>query len=323
MHEYLERLLSIKRPSGGIGVEKALQLIGDVIGAAGEEWFRDEHDNIICTTTPTGTLFSCHTDTMHRTEGRNRINVDDFGIVTAWTTERHQAKVKPGMGFKSERDVLGADDGAGIYIMLRMIEEHIPGTYVFHANEEIGCVGSNAIAANPDYPINGYHLGDFTHAIAFDRRGTSDFITNQLGTEMCSAEFRYELTSRLNINTALSYKPAIGLVTDTAMYADFIPECINMSVGYYDEHTCDERLDLIHLETLLGVILDRQGMFENLPAARELPDYSNDTEDNYWDHQETIEGLCRCYPAAVADMLKAEGYDYHELFELLNRMDVI
>ena len=202
---------------------------------------------------------------MHGSDGFNEIRVDGFGIVTAWSKTPkavYSGLSKTARGYTGElqRDVLGADDGAGIYIMLRMIGAGIHGTYVFHADEEIGCVGSKALA-DKTFSIDGFDLlNDFTHAIAFDRKGTSDFIYDQLGEKMCSPTCQHELINRLNVDSALYYRPEIGLVTDTAMYADFVEECINLSVGYYDEHTVDERLDIGHLEMLLEHILDNPDM---------------------------------------------------------------
>ena len=281
----------------------------------------DLNGNVICTTNYSGVLFSCHTDTMHKDEGENDIEVDDFGIVTAW----RKPKVQSGMDAKRERDILGADDGAGIYIMLRMIEEGIPGTYVFHADEEIGCKGSRALAEAP-WSIGGFDLeDDFTHAIAFDRRGTSDLITWQLGMEMCSRACSVELMNRLNTESSLNYKPAEGIVTDTAMYEDQVQECINLSVGYYDEHTTDERLDLGHLYALLARILENPELFVGLPVARDL-DEEDITPDNYTFvpdspaiEDDTVASLVLKHPREVAEVLEGFfGVDYDELFNLLN-----
>lgn len=331
----LREILEHRRPAGGRGVSLTQQLICNFIEEAGHIGVIDEHDNIICHTKHTGVLFSCHTDTMHDGEGLNEIRVDEFGITTAWS--KTPKRVRSGMckggvtchhdpmhKVELQRDVLGADDGAGIYIMLRMIEAGIYGTYVFHADEEIGCVGSQALASET-FSIDGFDLAtDFTHAIAFDRKGTSDVVYDQMGEVMCSNRCRIELMARLNVGTPMSYKPAIGLVTDTAMYSELVPECINLSVGYYDEHTNDERLDLGHLEMLLGHILDNQDLFENLPVAREKEPFPTEyEEDDDWEQPETVSDLCMEYPLAVADLLESQGYDYEELFNILNDMDVL
>jgi putative aminopeptidase FrvX len=45
------------------------------------------------------------------------------------------------------KSILGADDKAGVVIMLNMIEHKIPGLYYFFLGEEVGCVGSKKVAA--------------------------------------------------------------------------------------------------------------------------------------------------------------------------------
>jgi hypothetical protein len=44
------------------------------------------------------------------------------------------------------------------------------------------------------------------------------------------------------------YKPDWGVYTDSASYADIIPECTNVSVGYFDQHGSDEKIDMFWLE---------------------------------------------------------------------------
>ena len=42
--------------------------------------------------------------------------------------------------------ILGADDKAGVTIMLNMIENKVPGLYYFFLGEEVGCVGSKKLS---------------------------------------------------------------------------------------------------------------------------------------------------------------------------------
>ena len=75
---------------------------------------------------PDGTLapvmFSGHVDTMHRTEGRQKVWFDP----------------KAECYFMEDGEPLGADDAAGVWLMLNMIDARVPGTYVFHRGEERG-----------------------------------------------------------------------------------------------------------------------------------------------------------------------------------------
>jgi hypothetical protein len=93
--------------------------------------------------------------------------------------------------------------------------------------------------------------------VAFDRRGTWSVITHQFGGRCCSDEFGEALAAQLNMhNDDFMYVTDDGGVfTDTANYTEIIPECTNLSVGYYDEHTDRERLDLAHLFALRDALL--------------------------------------------------------------------
>ena len=321
----LSEILRIRRPAGGNGVKAVKQLIANAIVDSGNTYQEDIDGNIICTTTFNHVLFSCHTDTVHHGEGFNEIRVDDFGIVTAW--EKFVDCDHNGTQEKMRRSILGADDGIGIHIMLEMIKADIDGTYVFHADEEIGCIGSRSLSENA-YSIDGYDLEeDFTHAIAFDRKGTSDVIYEQLGEEMCSPDCRIELQDRLNFATQFSYRPAIGVVTDTAMYADEVEECINLSVGYYAEHTTHERLDLGHALALLDHILVNPSLFEDLPVMR-VPmsedNFDQAIRDDYnIVRPDTVSKLCHDHPQAISQLLETLGYDYIELFDILNHEELI
>ena len=69
--------------------------------------------------------------------------------------------------------ILGADDKAGVTVMLYMIENNIPGLYYFFLGEEVGCIGSKKLAgSHKKKKIKGINK-----VISFDRRGTNSVIT--------------------------------------------------------------------------------------------------------------------------------------------------
>jgi hypothetical protein len=63
------------------------------------------------------------------------------------------------------KHILGADDGAGIALLLRMIDNKIPGSYIFHLREEIGGTCAKGMAMH-----HSDFLVKFDRAITFDRR---------------------------------------------------------------------------------------------------------------------------------------------------------
>jgi len=143
-----------------------------------------------------------------------------------------------------------------------MIRYHVPGYYLFHWGEERGGIGSRALADHHADMIT----REFDHAIALDRRGTGDVITHQSYGRTASDRFAAALADQLGDLAGLTYAPAHGIYTDTAEYAELIPECSNLSVGYRGEHTPHEELDLRHVDRLLGALCDLDTAA--LPMAR-------------------------------------------------------
>jgi hypothetical protein len=66
-----------------------------------------------------------------------------------------------------------------------------------------------------------------------------------------------------------------GVYTDTAEFTDDIPECTNISVGYYNEHGDRENLDIVHFAALAVAVAKLD--WEALPTDRDptVPDYKD------------------------------------------------
>lgn len=237
----LLEMLTYKRPSRS----KTEELFIDKFIKSGRTFSEDDYGNVYIIVGKSSTLFSCHTDTVHKVEGIQNIIVDEsFGVI-----------------YKDDKEVLGADNTAGIWIMLKLIDNNIPGVYVFHKDEEIGGGGSRWIAKNkPEY------IASITKAIAFDRKGQDEIITHQYNGRCCSDNFGNALASAIGLNYTISDQ---GIFTDTANYVDFIPECTNISVGYENEHTPSEFLNYGFLvDNLMKRLLLVN--FEDLPVERDI-----------------------------------------------------
>ncbi len=146
------------------------------------------------------------------------------------------------------KSILGADDKAGVTIMLYMIEKNIPGLYYFFLGEEVGCVGSRKVSNKHKTE----KLPNIKKVISFDRRDTGSVITFQSSSRCCSDKFGLALAQELNrVESSFKYdKDPTGIYTDSAQFVSIYPECTNISVGYYSEHTFTERQDIDHLTKL-------------------------------------------------------------------------
>ena len=245
MIDILKHALSIKRSHDSPEeAEFAAYLLQQVL-PLGKLEFVDGMGNFAVSVGASDTLFTCHTDTVHRAGGVN-LFVEKDGFLYA------------------DGAPLGADDGAGIAILFHMMKHKVPGTYLFCRAEEVGGQGSQYIA-----DTNPLWLKKFKRAIAFDRKGTSDVITHQ-GSRCASDSFGMALSVALSeAHNGLLYAPsAYGVFTDTANFTHLIPECTNVSVGYYNEHSNNEKLDLHHLKKLAEAVIKVD--WEALPTERSI-----------------------------------------------------
>jgi hypothetical protein len=114
--------------------------------------------------------------------------------------------VKDNIIYSDGSTILGADDKAGVVILIYMMEYNIPGLYYFFLGEERGCIGSRKLSAvHQNKPING-----IKKVVSFDRRGTDSVITHQVGGRCCSQDFAKELSHQLNsVSKNLFNKPRI------------------------------------------------------------------------------------------------------------------
>jgi hypothetical protein len=199
-------------------------------------------------------LFSCHTDTVADGAGRQTVYIDTDDRLRL---SRRSRQVKGAC--------LGADDTVGVFLMREMIKAGIPGYYIFHYGEEAGCIGSRDLADDRAEWLR----SSFDMAVAFDRKDTGDVITHQCGWRTASDKFATALAHQLNMtDRRLLYLPCdTGLYTDTNSYAELIPECTNISIGYSSAHGVHESVDVAHVLRLRQALLMVD--WDHLPIDRE------------------------------------------------------
>lgn len=242
MQQLLE-MLTYKRPHGS---QTEMDFIARFIEPLGEHpnvitYDTDEAGNIyVCTNPNSKSLFTAHVDTVHSTEGRQVVTHDkNIGLV--YLDDKAALAT----------NCLGADDTAGMWLMLEMIDANVPGTYAFFRGEERGGIGSRHAAQHrADF------FQQFDRAVAFDRRSTGDVITHQAGGRCCSDAFACALSDALCLHN-VTYAPCPnGIFTDTANLTDLIAECTNLSCGYDCEHSVNETLDTEHLLHMRDALLN-------------------------------------------------------------------
>ena len=192
-------------------------------------YYEDSYGNIYNLDLKNVPLLSAHMDTVMKEEDRKMVKYifpDDTGLIV-------------------NGNIIGGDDKCGIFIALRILLSHLKANFIFSKDEEIGCMGIQALIE--DVGIQNKIKNNCLYCLVLDRNGNSDIIcfNNDYGTE----EFEQALV-QVSLNYGLEYKPATGLYSD----ADFISDLIstaNLSVGYFNAHTKSETVELLSVENAL------------------------------------------------------------------------
>jgi hypothetical protein len=198
------------------------------------------------------TMFTSHLDTADR-EQKN---------VTVLSSKLSNGEE---MFMTDGSSILGADDKSGVAVLLFMMAHNIPGVYYFFIGEERGGIGSHQVAGVYE-EIS--HLRGIKRCVSFDRRNYHSIITHQLGRQCCSEQFATALAKELNKSGLSISLDSTGVYTDSASFIDEIPECTNISVGYFSEHTSRESQNITYLEKLAKACLSVD--WEQLPTVKKV-----------------------------------------------------
>ena len=170
-------------------------------------------------------MLCIHLDT---TNGHSGVNKEDTHIEGSLITLKSTSKNK----------CLGGDDRAGLWIALQLIKSmqngYIPKdkySFGFFCDEEVGGLGSTAY-------LNSKHFKEHQHTcfIGLDRRNTQQG-TPEMALYGCNNENLISLFKG-------AYETHYGSFTDASNLAEGTSlACINLSVGYNNEHTREEYIN--------------------------------------------------------------------------------
>lgn len=219
------------------------------------------------------TLYVAHYDTVDRDTGFAETRYG-HGAPThsdkVQLTRKH-VSVRDGVAFIDEGNVLnsdvaclGADDGAGLAVMLNLMANGVLGGYCFTTGEEVGGVGAEAVLTHAEPFLKQY---DF--AVEIDRRGTKDMVYEQSVGECASKSFAQWLVDELGMGHELSNR---GSYTDVATFAEVIPENVNIASGYINAHSADEQVLLPYLDQLADAL--RKIDWSKAKAERKAGDFN-------------------------------------------------
>jgi len=140
--------------------------------------------------------------------------------------------------------ILGADDRAGCYILGEMINADIRGIYIITSGEEIGGIGASACSKSYEFADIIPNISCF---IELDRESNNDCAIYGLDNE-----------NLIGLFEDIGYNAEYGSYTDVVTLAEYTNiACINLSVGYYNQHSKMETLVMSEMKWTLDNMLER------------------------------------------------------------------
>lgn len=144
--------------------------------------------------------------------------------------------------------LLGADDRAGVYAIIKLVSAGLRPHIIFTTDEEIGCLGATELSYYP-CPFK-----DLRYIIQLDRRGANDCVFYDCANQ----KFQ-------------DYVETFGFVTAWGSFTDICELCprwkvagVNLSIGYRDEHTTSEVL-------FVGQMLETIKRVKKMLTAKDIP----------------------------------------------------
>ena len=137
---------------------------------------------------------------------------------------------------------VGHDDKAGVYFNLEMLKHFDNIKAFFPLDEEVGCVGTKH--ADKSFFENVGFM------VQLDRRGYKDISTYSNGNELLTEETQKLLSKTLS---TFGFAFTTTILTDVGeLVGDYGIQGTNISCGYYDEHSDQERLNVSQFQNSIA-----------------------------------------------------------------------
>ena len=197
-------------------------------------------------------------------------------------------------------DGLGADDRAGVFLILKIIQsvkKNKKPTIIFTTDEECGCIGSSALVNEMPKPPC-----EFKYIIQLDRRGKHDCV------------FYDDINEKFE-----EYVEQFGFKTSWGTLSDISIICpvwgisgVNLSVGYEDEH---QEIETLHIQYTYLTLTRVLCMLDDIDNAGYFKYEGSPYAAQWWRYDDLIKGRSD-YPGWDDD--EDWGYPYGKVVKYSN-----
>jgi hypothetical protein len=145
---------------------------------------------------------------------------------------------------------LGADDRAGVFAIIQIIRAGYRPHIIFTTDEEKGGVGAKYLSKQ-ECPFK-----DLKYLIELDRRGSKDCVFYDVDNSIFTKYIE-----------SFGFEESWGTFSDISYFAPDWKKCaVNLSVGYYEEHSYAEHLKLKELQETIDKVC-------KMLSEKSIPDF--------------------------------------------------
>ena len=205
----------------------------------GIPYHQDSYKNIYYLSHRDAPLLDCHMDSV--------MELEDMVLLQQAPWDDDKPIFKTG-------GIIGGDDRCGVYLQLKLLKSYPGLNFIFSRNEEKGCLGIEHLLKSKE---NQEAIQEnCLYALGLDAVGSDKIICyeNSFG----SWAFDRAL-SQVSDEDSLGYSSQAGGNSDVT-YLKKYACCANISVGYHNQHTKNEFIDLEAVgrsEAFVGSVISR------------------------------------------------------------------
>ena len=208
---------------------------------------------------------------------------------------------------------IGGDDRCGVYALLQTYStcKQKPSLLFTH-DEETGGNGARAFSAWSSGCVGKSALPQFKYIIEIDRRGKDDAVYYDC------ANYQFE-----NFISSFGFKTQFGSFSDISIIAPALGiAAVNLSSGYYNEHTIGEYINVGQLNDTIQKIINlvNESVKDNIPTFEYIEDPAgmyptlHDSIESVGFNKEYIDSLMTCY---VQPQSSIQELAFEEKYEIL------
>ncbi len=195
---------------------------------------------------------------------------------------------KEGVLSTNGEGILGADDRAGVFAILKLLEKGLRPSILFTRGEETGGIGVS------NFVNNHYDFDNINFFIEIDRQGSNDFVYY---SSTVAPELRAMIEGAGFVENFGSFSD-VTILTESTMISH-----VNVSCGYYHQHTFKEKLVLSELESVIDRLFNMLKSSNTIDKQLIIDVFAPYSHNGFYDDYRGYDSFVDNQGTSISDLL--------------------